>query len=260
MLGINLTCLRSVWFLPSVRKIFFLQFLLCFFFSPFVPAQDFNSNKIYVQARVHVAPLFSFYQTDKDYSANAKTSVGFIAGAKAELVFNPSTSLLVGLDYLHHGLTFESYYFAPAYSRSFDKKFNAIHHLNINEFQIPVLLNFNIGVRNTELLNMLYVNAGWVFRYLMPTSTTITSKSDGKELWKGNTDLKMEYSLFTKKTGSMIQSTIGFQHIFPRNHQAMFCEITYQYGLSPFRYVGNEASFDLLISDSHVSMGLGYRF
>ena len=242
----------------SVKLSFFSLLYSTFFVNNHVVAHIYEENEVSIHTRIHCSALTSFYN-NKDYVQNIKAPLGFCAGIKEELIFIPGISFLLGLDYLNHGLNFESYYFASGYSTIYDKKYNASHQLMINELQVPILLNFTFGNASVNA-NCLYFDFGWVYRHFFSARANIISKKDQKIVWTGNTELKMEYPLFNDAGGSMLQAGLGFQHNYRRNNTALFIEFTYKYGLSRFRYVGNGSSNNILISNSFASLGLGYKF
>ena len=246
------------------NKIFYLLlFVPIFFYTNQSFSQDYKVNTIRLQTRLYLSPVLSFFKTDPDYSQQylgyTSPRLGLGASIREEILFHPGLSASVGISYLHHNLYFESYYFEKGYSSIYDKRYNTYHIVKINELQLPLLLNFSFPVGGQVHPQLIYVDAGWVYRYFVSSSSNITLK-DGKELWAGNTHLKMEYPLFNNKGGSMLQAGLGYEHDHRKNGKAIFFEINYKYGLSRFLYTGNGTSNDLLIGNSFFALVIGYKF
>lgn len=224
-------------------------------------SQSYKESKLFFQTRVYVFPLLSFSNSDHPgYSSGIHTALGLGGGVKEELIFHKGISCSIGLEYIHHSLSFDSYYFAPTYSTIYDKKYIALHTIKIAEAQIPFLIKFifPIGFEQAHP-NMIYIDAGWIYRYFVSADANIALKG-GKDLWSGKTDLNMEYPLFTNKGASMMQVGLGYEHDHKKNGKAIFVESVFKYGLSRYRYSGNGTSNDLLIGNSFFSLGLGYKF
>ncbi|HVA98178.1 MAG TPA: outer membrane beta-barrel protein [Bacteroidia bacterium] len=222
-------------------------------------AQSDNFTQNYeLRKRFSIAPVLSFFQNNADYTANTKASPGFDVRAEEEILFRTNISILTGLEYVRQGMTFNSYYFEPGYSLIYNKKFDYQHTLSTNEFQLPILVKQSFSSEKDNK-NTFYFVAGWALHYMMYAHATIVSGLDGQELFKGKTNLDVQYPLFGNKFGSILQAGLGFQHNNRILQKAVFIDFIYKYTINQFLYTGNGTSNKINFRNSSLSISIGYR-
>ena len=225
-----------------------------------INAQDSQGSKkkIHGNKRIYTGTIISSYTNNPDHTDETKRLFGFNVGFKR--TFNlAGTSFETGLEYINHGLSFRSYYFAPGYSKLYDKTFPFMHTLRINELQLPILFKQALG-RDTKSRATSYFTLGWAWRYLIYSGTSIESLNDGVQVYDGKTNIFFEYPFPLTRLGSMLQAGLGLQFNNILTQSALFFEVNYKYGISRFHYVGKQNTNNLFIKDANITINMGYKF
>lgn len=211
--------------------------------------------------RVHFAADLAGYKPTDKLTVNVQAKASFNLGVKEEIHFFNHTAFLFGLDYLYHGVSFDSYYFADGYSVFFDKNYSFVHVLTRHELQLPLLVKFDLGREDRDPFTF-YFTAGGALRYLLYNRTTINAKSNGVSLWNKASPTKFEHPFLINNASGLIQASFGGQlnNFKADKKQFFFAEMTYKYGVSRFLYTGNGTSNSIFIKDSHFLIGLGFGF
>jgi hypothetical protein len=68
--------------------------------------------------------VLSFYSNDNRITANTKASKGYGASFRVEIPLSKGIRFVPGMEIMHQGIDFDSYYFAPGYSTTFDNSFD----------------------------------------------------------------------------------------------------------------------------------------
>lgn len=222
-----------------------------------------DPKDIVMKWRAGFMSVISFYTPNLDYMGATKATQGFGLSFKGELNF-PETKkmkLLMGLEYLDEGLTFDSYYFSPGYSVLYDKNFTFTHKVHIHELYVPILMKLSINNENDHT-NSVYLTAGWSFRYLLGAQYKITNKADSKIVAKGFSVLNIEerHRLLTDNGGGSLQWGIGMEHRIPNMKQGWIFEVQYRYNLARYQYIGNNNTNNILFRNNNLSISVGYEF
>jgi hypothetical protein len=233
--------------------------VVCFcLMSYYANSQDAAPTKIHSNKRLYAGAVIPFYTNNPDHTAETRGGFAFNIGFKRTFrIFD--NSLETGLEYVNHEVSFRSYYFAPGYSKLYDKTFPFIHDLKINELQLPIIFKQTFG-KETKHQATSYFTVGWIWRYFVYSSTSIQSINDGIQVYDGKTDVTFEYPFPWAHFGSLLQGGLGLQFNNIQKQTALFFEVNYKYGISRFHYVGNGNTNDLFIKDSNISINVGYKF
>lgn len=215
-------------------------------------------KKIRTNKRIYVGAVVPFFNNNPDHTADTKSATSVNIGFKR--TFKLFTSgVETGLEYVNEGLSFNSYYFAPGFSKLYDKTFPFSHEIRINELQLPVVFKQSFG-KETKNKATPYFAVGWAWRYLMYCSTSIISTTDGIQVYDGKTDISFEYGFPWKHFGSLLLGGFGLQFNNLQTQSALFFEANYKYGISRFHYAGHINTNNLLIHDSNITINVGYKF
>ena len=107
-------------------------------------AQDAIPTKIHSNKRIYGGAVIPFYINNPDHTVETKGGFAFNIGFKRTFrIFD--NSLETGIEYVNHEVSFRSYYFAPGYSKLYDKTFPFLHDLKINELQLPIIFKQTFG-------------------------------------------------------------------------------------------------------------------
>lgn len=236
-----------------------LLILLFSLFAMHIHGQDASpAKKIRTNKRLYAGIVIPFYMNNPDHTEETKKGFAFNVGFKRTFKLL-STNIETGLEYINHGLSFRSYYFAPGYSKLYDKTYPFTHTIRINEFQLPIVLKQSLG-RETKSRATSYFTVGWAWRYLVYSKTSIESMSDGVQVYDGKTNTSFEYPFPWGRFGSILQGGLGLQFNNLLTQSALFFEVNYKYGISRFHYVGKQNTNSLFIKDSNISINVGYKF
>jgi len=216
---------------------------------------------IVMKWRASFMSVISFYQPNSDYMGNTKATQGFGLSYKGELNFPESkrAKLIMGVEYINEGITFDSYYFAPGYSVLYDKSFSFTHKVHLHELYIPILFKQSITSENDHN-NSLYFSAGWAFRYMLGSQFKIIDKSDSKMVDKGFSNLTIEHDVLTDNGSAALLGGIGMEHRTPDMRQGWIFEVYYRYNLSRHRYIGNNNTNNILFRNNNLTVSVGYEF
>ena len=216
---------------------------------------------IVMKWRASFMSVVSFYKPNTDYMGNPKATQGFGLSYKGELNFPESKKmkLLMGVEYLDEGISFDSYYFAPGYSVLYDKNFTFTHKVHIHELYVPILFKQSINSENDHS-NSLYFSAGWAFRYMLGAQYKITDKSNSKIVDKGFSNLTIEHHVLVDNGSAAFLGGIGIEHRTLDMKQGWIFEIYYRYNLSRYDYIGNNNSNNILFRNNNLSVSVGYEF
>jgi hypothetical protein len=197
------------------------------------------TNKRHPKTRIDFGLVFGFFNNDPHYTNTTQSTGGYNIGIKEEFPVEHKSSLLLGFDFYHSGLSFNSYYFAPGYSFLYtpsEEIFN--HSVAIDEMHFPIEYKFSFAPESKNVRTF-YGMIGWVYRLLIYDNALVTNTQNGDFIFEGQDNLTYKYSLFTKTGSSIIEFGFGYQRNGLSNGNAFFIELTYSYGISPLIYSGN---------------------
>ena len=209
--------------------------------------------------RLYAGPIIAFYKNNPDYTINTRARASLTVGARMEYMINGYSSMTFAAEYVTHSLAFDSYHFEPGTQQLvYDKTFPFHHDVRLHEVHVPFIAKFNATKENDKPFNS-YLLTGWAYRYIFASTATITSNVNGSFAWIGNINADEEYSLFTKKGGSILLAGFGTERNFQPKRTSAYIEFTYKFGLSRFRYQGSGVAREFFIKDSFLSVNIGYK-
>src|ERR1035437_3440971 len=153
-------------------------------------AQENKQKKTYT--RFIFGPALSFYKNNPVHTSDSKARSSFYAGVFEEIRMYHDFSFVPGLEYLHQGLTFNSYYLMPGYQTLYDKHFNYNYTLNMQEVRLNVLFRQVLGIETRNLITG-YIEYGYVLRYVISSKLKVSSNLTGTEMFSGNADIAFEH-------------------------------------------------------------------
>jgi hypothetical protein len=208
--------------------------------------------------RFYGGPVLAFYNNNPDYTINTRARASLTSGARIEYLFTGYSSITAAVEYMTHGLRFDSYFFEPGQQIIYDKTFPFHHKVRLHEAHLPIIAKYNFTKENDKILNG-YAMVGWGYRYIFASRSTITSNVTGDKVWRGKINADEEYHLFTRKGGSMLLAGFGTERNFQPNRTSGYIELIYKFGLSRFRYQGSGTAREFFIKDSFLSVCIGYK-
>ncbi len=259
--------------MPAVKKITAVV-LFIWSFLPISAQDTYSYHKGKIKHRISAGPVLSFYKNHPQHTVNTQAETGFCASYKMEIAIERKTGLLVGLEYLSHGLTFQGYYSAPGNTYLFDRTFAYTHEIRVQEIQLPIAYKKAFNLEKDNFYTP-YFFLGVGARYIIGSYYVITNDSTGDVVYDGKGSMDFEHQaatqivnkLFkgvhqtiTREYNAFFQGGLGTQYNFRNSAKSIFFEITYKYGISRLHYEGYQNSNDLNIKDSHWGFTVGVKF
>jgi len=210
--------------------------------------------------RLGFGPMLGFYSVNKNHSKAVVPKTGVIVSFRKETRFGRDykTFFLWGVDYMFHGLTFQSYYFATDSLKLYDKKFTYKYALYVQEINVPFQVKYALRRENNSLFSPFFM-IGYHLRCMLPGNLKVTQ--NGKEIIKDNPQIKFKNFIGTEQLNAFLSASFGFQKNSTGSKKGgFFVELNYRYGFSPFYFSTNYAANSLFINSSHVMLLMGIKF
>lgn len=165
--------------------------------------------------------------------------------------------LMIGGDYIYHGVNFNSYYFFADSIHFYNKQMNAKYDLIIHEVNLPIQLKYALQKENNAIFSS-YIFAGYSFRYLAANNLSV--EYDGTNMKNGSTNLSFKIPTFTKQMNSFLNAGIGLQKNSQKTNQnAVFAELQFKYSLSPLYINESFAPSSLYINHHFLLLTIGIK-
>jgi len=210
--------------------------------------------------RLSIGPVVGFYTVNKNHSKAANPKPGAIAGFRKEIRFGRDyrTFFLWGVDYMFHGLSFQSYYFPQDSLKLYDKKFIYKYSLYVQELHLPLQVKYSFKRENNSLFSP-YFMIGYHLRYLLPANLKVTQ--NGKEIIADHPQMKFKNFLGSEQINAFVSASFGYQ----KNNTAgskggFFVELNYRYSFSSYYFQTDYSASSLFINSSHLTLQLGLKF
>jgi hypothetical protein len=244
-------------------RLFFISKISCcllLFVSISAFSQKDNKHKIKIKHLVSFAPILSLYKSDPHFTTDTKGKAGYCISYKTEFVTGKKLNYVAGLDFVDQRFSFKGYFAAPMHTYIYDKTFAYTHSLNIQEIQVPLGIRFSFFEKPVNNY-VPYFTGGIKFRYLLKTTTIIRDDSTKTNVYTGTkpSSISFESNIPSAKINSCFQAGFGIQRNYEELNSAMFFEITFNYGISRFQYVGNTNSNNLGIRNAFVAFAFGWK-
>ena len=213
-----------------------------------------------VKTRVSISPVLGLYSANKHSASGAKQKLSAALSVKAEwrLTKHYQDFLLIGVEYMLHGVDFNSYYFykdsLQLYSPS---RMRYAYSLTIHELDFPILLKHSFQKESNTLFSQ-YIFAGYNYRWLIASRLNIAD--NGTELYNQNEKVIFKNGAFSPINSGFICFGAGFQKNIPAKEKAFFAEVQFKYGLNAL-YVHNDYSPSSLFLNNHfIYITVGSKF
>lgn len=239
----------------TLKKSAYLLIAKFYLFNLFSFSQE---NKQKIRMRIYAGPLVNRYSNHPYYTNNTRALYAFSIGTKAEIKFIGNSSILSGIEYVNHGVRFNSYYFAPGHSKIFDKNLAYSHRFRIHEAQMPFIFKNSLTDESKVSLSP-YLLGGFGFRYIFLSTTNISYDKTGQVLYEGKSKTEFEHHLITPHLNAILLGGIGLQKNIRTSGSGLFAEMIFKYMISRFVYTGNGSSNNHPIKDISFFISMGYK-
>lgn len=226
---------------------------------PFLSAKK-KSKEPKIRTRFTVAPLLSFYKVNTHHAKNPHQKMSGLISLKEELRLDNrhSAFLLFGVEYMLHGVDFNSYYFKPDSIQLYDGNFSYSYSLYIHEIDVPLQIKYSFRRENQALVSP-YIMLGYHFRTLLFGQLSV--KENGHSVADKTETITFKNPLFSNRNNPFVSLTLGVQKNHPdHTRTCVFAEISYRYGFSPYLLSDSFTPSSLYINGSHLAFSLGVKF
>jgi hypothetical protein len=208
--------------------------------------------------RISAGPVISLFKNDPHFTINTKAKAGANVCYKTEILLGRKTNVLLGLEYMSQGLTFNGYYADTGFTYLYDETFAYKHELRYNEVQLPIGLKLAFN-SDKESAYTGYLFGGIGFRYIFSSYIVISSDSTETTPYDGKGTIGFEHELVTKGFNAFYQGGLGIQKNYRSTAKAVFLEITFKRGFSRIHYSGNNNSNNINFRDNNLAITFGLR-
>lgn len=210
--------------------------------------------------RINLGPSLSLYSINENHATDPGQKFSFLAGVNKEFSLSRdyTTFLLVGADYLNHGLSFKSYYFTSGSLPIYDKNFDYDYTLRIHELQLPVKFKYLFRPEHNSLFSP-YLAVSYHLRFLLPARLQVAYYGQLEE--DKNVDLIFKTPLIEKHLNAAVSLTAGWQkNSLASSKGSFFAELNLRYNFSPYYFEEPFAASSLYINSLQLFLLLGIRF
>jgi len=210
--------------------------------------------------RLGFGPAVGFYTINENHTKGVNPKIGAIVSFRKETRFarDYRTFFLWGVDYMIHGLTFQSYYFAKDSLKLYNKKFTYRYALYVQEINVPFQMKYSLRRENNSLYSP-YFMIGYHLRYLLPGNLKVTQ--NGEDIVIDKPTMKFKNFLGSQQLNAFLSASFGWQKNNTSNTKTgFFVEINYRYGFTPYYFQTDYSASSLFINSSHLALQLGLKF
>lgn len=213
-----------------------------------------------VRTRFMIAPVISFYKINRNHADVPHQKMSGLISLKEEVRLNYKHNMyfLFGVEYMVHGVNFNSYYFKPDSIQLYTGNMNYKYSLYMHEIDVPLQLKLCFNHENNARVTP-YFMVGYHFRTLLDANLKV--KQDGETIHKTYEVITFKNKLITTRNNPFVSVTLGIQKNNLKTYKnCIFAEITYRYGFSPYLLKDSFTASSLYISGNHLNVGFGCKF
>lgn len=234
-----------------------LQLLLVVLFS--MPSMARPDKPKRIQTRIYTGPVIALYRNSDHYTVNSKSRFAINLGARFEYRLGAQATLGPALEYLTHGIRFNSYFFQPGQHALYDKSFPYTHTARLQELHVPFIFKYSLK-RENDFPENAYGMVGFGYRYVFASRSSVVPAGGNGITWEDDIDARLEHSLFGGKIGAMVMTGAGAEKNFQVSKTSFYGELTYKFPLARWRYRTNGEAAAFYIKDSFITINVGYKF
>lgn len=211
-----------------------------------------------IKTRIGISPVIGLYKTNKNHTSGTKQKMSFCFSVKEELRFNNKNKdfLFFGVDYMMHGVSFNSYYFYADSIKLYNGKMNYQYGLTMHEIDFPIQFKHSFQKETNSIISS-YLFGGYCYRWMVASNLKV--EKSGEEVVNKSENVTFKLPAFTTKNSSFLSIGLGVQKNTPFKYKAIFAELQVKYGLSPF-YFNEPFSPNSLYTNNHfIYLTVGFK-
>lgn len=244
----------------------YLVTLVLFFLFCLASAQEDGGKQLrnrrknpVVKTRFGISPVLGLYKSNKHHASGAKPKMAFNFSLKEEIRLdrNNQNFLMIGAEYMFHGVNFNSYYFyADSLQLYTPERLKYKYSLTIHELDFPIQIKHSFQ-KETNTIFSSYIYAGYCYRWLIDSHLKVTE--NGNELVNQYEPVKFKIPVFNSVNSSFLNVGVGFQKNTQLRHKAVFMELQFRYALSPFYFNESFAPSSLYTNGHFILLTVGFK-
>lgn len=257
----HLNCIFEV--LKNYSKYFYLILFLSNVL--FLSAQEDGGKKLrnkrknpIVKTRIGFSPVLGLYKPNKNHTSGTKQKLSYAVSLKEEIRLDKNNRcfFMVGVDYMYHGLSFNSYYFHDDSIHFYNKSMNAKYNLTIHELDFPLQFKYSLKKENNSIFSS-YLFAGYCYRWLLDNKLKVDY--NGEDVADKRANLTFKLPAFSSMNSSFLSAGIGIQKNTPLRQNAVFAELQIRYATSPMYLQENFTPSSLYINSHFIYLTVGVK-
>ena len=213
----------------------------------------------YVKTRIGFSPVLGLYKANKNHSSSTRPKMAFNISLKEEIRLdrNNQNFFLIGVEYMMYGVSFNSYYFYSDSLRLYTPdRLRYKYNLIIHELDFPIQLKYSFQ-KETNTIFSSYIFAGYCYRWIIAGNLKV--EENGNELVNRYEPYKFKSPAFNPVNSSFINVGAGFQKNTHLMHNAVYAELQFRYGLSPFYFSESFAPTSMFINNQFFFLTIGLK-
>lgn len=239
---------------PKYIVLCFVVFALSFSFD--VQAQKRSGNGW----RYNIGTSLNNYTLNDKHGINPKQRLNLTFGIRREVrvTRDYKSFVLFGAEYLLHGVNYESYYFASDTLKLYDRKYDYVYRLTMQEIHLPFEFKYLLRRVDNSPFSP-YFLVGYHLRYLMPAFVNVSK--DGKVYQRDTPNLQFRTWLINPKVNASLCLALGWQiNKLGTKKRSFFAEANFQYGFSDYFFRSEYSANAMYINCIQATANFGAKF
>jgi hypothetical protein len=212
-----------------------------------------------VKTRIGISPVIGLYKPNKNHTADRRPKMAYNISLKEEIRLDKQNRnfLMIGAEYMFHGVTFNSYYFNADSLQLYTKeRLRYKYSLTMHELDFPIQLKHSFQ-KETNTIFSSYIYAGYCYRWLVESNLKVSE--DGNILIDKYERVTFKSPAFSPVNSSFLCIGGGFQKNTQLRHNAVYAELQFRYGLSPFYFNESFAPSSMYTSSHFIMLTVGFK-
>ena len=212
-----------------------------------------------IKTRMGFSPVLGLYKSNLHHTSGTKPKMAFNFSLKEEIRLDRHNQnfLLLGVEYMFHGVNFKSYYFHEDSLQLYTPdRLKYKYSITVHELNFPIQIKHSFQNETNSIFSS-YIYAGYCYRWIIENHLIVTD--NGNELVSKYEPLKFKNPAFNPVCNSFLTAGIGFQKNTMLKHNAFYAELQFRYGLSPFYFNESFAPSSMFINSHFLLLTIGFK-
>jgi hypothetical protein len=191
---------------------------------------------------------------------HVKAKPAFTISVRGHIRINRTASAILGIQYLFHGNSFNSYYFPDSTLQLYDKNFTYTYESRFQDLSIPVGIRIKLNSKKQKE-SCIYTELIWALKRRFASNLQVNSALYGKSVYDDDAGSIFYLNKQRKATANTVSLGFGFDKNFPDKKSGWFIGLNYTYVLNTFYFARtNNMPKSLYQNESFAALTAGIRF